>query len=292
MKTSGATRRAISWSTLQDILLISIGALLQALAMRLFLVPANLASGGVSGIAQLINHYSGWPIGLMILIGNIPLFAVGWRYLGGRRFAARTAFAVTAYAVLIDLLEPSFPSGITNDIVLNTLYGAVIGGAGGGLIYLGKGTSGGSDILARILHRWRGIPISQSYLLVDTVVILAAGFSFGWDRALYALVMLYISGIAAETLSQGRGVVRTAFIVTAHPAPVADQVITVLNRGVTLLHGRGGYTGAEKTILYCVVSRSEVNQLKQLVHEADPNAFMVIGNAHEALGEGFQPLSE
>ncbi len=285
------TTKSKPWSIAKDYLLLLVGAGLQATAIRLFLVPARLASGGVSGISQLINHYTGFPMGVMILIGNAPLFWIGWRFLGGRRFALRTAFFVTAYAILIDLFALFLPAtGITDDIVLNTLYGAVIGGVGGGLVYMGKGTSGGSDILARILNHWRGIPLSQSYLMVDTLVILSAGFAFGWERALYALVMLYISGIAAETVAQGRGVVRMAFIVTAHPDEVAAQILTSLVRGVTMLHGKGAYTGAERTVLYCVVMRSEVNPLKLLVHEADPAAFMVIGNAHEALGEGFEPL--
>jgi uncharacterized membrane-anchored protein YitT (DUF2179 family) len=275
----------------KDYLLILIGAGLQAAAIRLFLVPAQLASGGVSGIAQLINHFTGFPMGVMILLGNAPLFVLGWRFLGGRRFALRTAVMVGVYAILIDLLVPFVPpGGITNDLVLNTLYGGVIGGIGGGLIYLGKGTSGGSDILARILNHWRGVPVSQSYLAVDAAVILSAGFVFGWERALYALVMLYVSGIAAETVMQGRGVARMAFIVTAHPAEVAAQIMGTLHRGVTMLPGTGAYTGAARTMLYCVISRSEVNPLKLLIHEADPAAFMVIGNAHEALGEGFQPL--
>lgn len=296
MTSEGSARKTISlfsWAAARDYILILLGASFQAIALRFFLVPAQLASGGVSGISQLINAYTGWPIGVMIFTGNLPLFVIGWRMLGGRRFASRTAFAVACYALLTDLLLlTALLPGITEDIFLNTLYGGVIGGIGSGLIYRGKGTSGGSDILARVLHHWRGIPISQSYLMVDTFVILAAGFTFGWDRALYALVMLYISGITAETLSQGRGVVRTAFIVTAQPDEVAAQILTGIHRGVTLLSGKGGYTGQQRTILYCVVSRSEVNPLKQLVHETDPNAFMVIGNAHEALGEGFQPLIE
>jgi uncharacterized membrane-anchored protein YitT (DUF2179 family) len=171
---------------------------------------------------------------------------------------------------------------------LNTLYGGVISGVGYGLVYRGRGTSGGSDILARILNHWRSVPISQSYLMVDSLIILAAGFSFGWEKALYALVVLYISGLAAEGLTEGLNVVRTALIVTSHPQEVADLIMSEMERGVTMLNARGGYTGAERTVVYTVVSRSEVSQVKALVREADPRAFMVIGHAHEVLGEGFQ----
>lgn len=280
-----------NWQSARDYLLIAAGALLQALAIRLFLVPAGLVNGGVAGLAQIINHYTGWPIGLMIFIGNLPLFVLGWRFLGGPRFALRTAFAVVAISVFTDTLVFVLPAtGLTTDLVLNTLYGAVVSGIGFGLVYMGQGTSGGSDVLARILNNWRGISISQSYLLTDSLVMFGGGLSYGWNNALYAIVMLYISGIAAEAITEGSNVVRTAIIITAHTKAVAEKILYEMERGVTLLEGQGAYTGTEREVLYVVVTRAEVTQLKALVHEADPQAFMVIGQAHEALGEGFQPL--
>jgi uncharacterized membrane-anchored protein YitT (DUF2179 family) len=283
------------WPSIRDYLLIIAGALIQAIGLRLFLVPARLASGGVSGISQLINYYTGWPIGLMVFIGNVPLFLIGWRFLGRRRFALRTAVAVVSYSLFVDLLLrlPFFPkTGLTDDLFLNSLYGAVVSGIGYGLVYRGQGTSGGSDILARILNHWRGVSMSQSYLAVDGLVILAAGFIFTWKNALYALVTLYVSGIVAETTLEGTGAVRTAMIVTVQPEPVARQILECLERGVTVIPGKGAYTGAQRTVLYCVVNRSQVAQLKAIVQEADPQAFMVIGQAHEALGEGFRPFQK
>ena len=281
------------WPQIQDYLLIVLGALIQAAALRLFLVPADLASGGVSGISQLVNHFTGWPIGTMVLVGNIPLFVLGWRFLGGRRFAIRTAIAILSYSLAVDLilLLPFFPkNGLSHDIVLNSLYGAVVSGVGYGLVYRARGTSGGSDILARILNHYRSIPMTQSYLMVDSAVILAAGFIFGWDKALYAIITLYVSGLVSETVLEGGGTVRTAMIVTSQPQKVADEILVELERGVTFLSGTGAYTGAERPVLYCVVSRAEIAQVKDIVHQADPSAFMVIGVAHEALGEGFRPL--
>jgi uncharacterized membrane-anchored protein YitT (DUF2179 family) len=289
------------WPIFRDYILIALGALIQAVSLRLFFVPANLASGGVSGISQLINHFTGWPIGLMVLAGNVPLFLLGWRFLGGLKFAMRTGFAILTYSLLTDLLlktlffAPNGPAEILihdlkDDIFLNSLYGAIISGIGYGLVYRARGTSGGSDILARILNNWRGISMTQSYLIVDTAVILSAGFIFGWKLALYAMITLYISGLVAETVLEGGGTVRTAMIVTAKPDEVSERVIDELERGVTYLEGRGGYTGNSRPVLYCVVSRAEVAMLKSIVHEIDPEAFMVIGVAHEALGEGFKPL--
>lgn len=281
------------WPQFFDYFLIALGAATQAVALRLFLVPANLASGGVSGISQLINHYTGWPIGLMVLIGNIPLFLLGLRFLGGRRFALRTALAIVVYSLATDLLPRLniFPAnGITDDIFLNSLYGAVISGVGYGLVYRARGTSGGSDILARILNFYRGVPMTQSYLMVDSAVILAAGFVFGWKQALYAIITLYVSGLVSETTLEGAGTVRTALIITSQPALVSQRVLDELQRGVTILQGTGAYTGADRPVLYCVITRSEVSQLKAIVQEIDQQAFIVIGQAHEALGEGFKPL--
>jgi uncharacterized membrane-anchored protein YitT (DUF2179 family) len=281
------------WPQIRDYVLILLGALIQAAALRLFLVPANLASGGVSGIAQIVNRFTGWPIGVMVLVGNVPLFLLGWRFLGGRSFALRTAAAILAYSLAVDLLlyMPAFPrNGLTDDIFLNSLYGAVVSGVGYGLVYRARGTSGGSDVLARILSHYRSVPMTQSYLMVDSAVILAAGFVFGWKEALYAIITLYVSGLVAETVLEGGGTVRTAMIVTSKPQEVADRILVELERGVTFLSGTGAYTGEARPVLYCVVSRAEVAQVKAIVHEADPSAFMVIGVAHEALGEGFRPL--
>jgi len=281
------------WPTIQDILLILLGTLIQATSLRIFLVPAHLAPGGVSGLSQIINHFTGWPIGLMVLIGNIPLFGLGWRFLGGRRFAWRTAFAILTYSTALDQIIklPFFPiHGLTNDIVLNSLYGAVVSGIGYGFVYRARGTSGGTDILARILNHYRSVPVTQSYLIVDSAVILSAGYVFGWDKALYAMITLYVSGLVAETVLEGSGTVRTAMIITAKPQEISDGILTLLNRGVTVLAGTGAFTGAERPVLYCVVTRAEIAQLKGIVNEADPSAFMVIGTAHEALGAGFRPL--
>ena len=289
------------WPLIRDSFLIVLAALIQALSLRLFFIPSQLAFGGVSAIAQLINHFTGWPIGLMIFIGNLPLFALGWRYLGGRAFVARTAVAIFTYSLFTDLLlqTPLFgPNGagtvlineLQGDIFLNALYGAIVSGIGYGLVYRARGTSGGSDILARILNNWRGIPITQSYLIVDTAVILGAGIVFGWKEALYALIALYVSGLVAETTLEGGGTIRTAMIVTSEADAVSQRILEELERGVTVLEGVGAYTGADRPVLYCVITRAEVATLKAIVHEVDPNAFMVIGVAHEALGAGFQPL--
>jgi uncharacterized membrane-anchored protein YitT (DUF2179 family) len=287
------TLRSVEFSrdSLADYTYVLLGALVQAFAMRLFLIPAQLVSGGISGASQLINFYTGWPIGLMVFLGNVPLFLLGWQHLGGPRFALRTALAVTGFSFFTDMLGVFLPpEGIVHDLFLNCLYGAVVLGVGLGLVYRGKGTSGGSDILGRILNEKIGISISMAYLITDSIVILASGLVFAWENALYALAVTYVSGLVAEMVLEGTSVFRTALIITSRPEEVARKIMTDLERGVTILNATGAYTHAERPVLYCVVTRPEVSRIKAIVKEVDPRAFMVIGQAHEALGEGFRPL--
>lgn len=274
-----------------DFVLILFGAFIQAGALRLFLVPAELVSGGISGLAQLIHHYTAFPIGMMVLLGNIPLFILGWRFLGGPRFVIRTILSIVAFSVLTDVLVLFVPrGGVTDDLVLNTIYGGLMLGIGLGIVYRGQGTSGGSDILGRILNRHFGLTISQAYLITDSLVVIGAGFVFGWTKALYGLVLIYVSGLAAEAALQGTNVVRSAMIVTTQTEAIAQAIMQDLERGVTILSGTGAYTGEPRNVIYCAVSRMEITRLKILVHDLDPKAFMVIGQAQEALGEGFTPL--
>ncbi|MBI3241071.1 MAG: YitT family protein [Chloroflexi bacterium] len=278
---------------IRDYTLIFIGASLQAVCFALFLVPGKLAPGGLSGAAQIINSFTGWPIGTMVLIANIPLFFAGWKFLGGRRFLARTIFASIVFSVVLDglvLVLP--PGGVTTDPVLNALYGALLGGIGGGLVIRMQGTSGGTEILARLVSRRYGIPLSQSYMYTDAVVVFLSGLAFSWNHALYALIVLYVWGVVTDFVVEGQGVVRTVVVVTNQAEAVSNQIMADLQRGVTAWAGTGMYSGQGKQILFCVVSRAELSQLKLIIHEADPDAFVVIGLAHEALGEGFKALAE
>ncbi len=276
---------------IRDYALILAGVILKALSMVLFYIPGHLAAGGVSGIAQLIGNFTGWSVGTLYIILNVPLLALGWKYLGGRRFLTRTIFAVLGYSIMMDVLSMILPkNGLTSDSILNALYGGVIGGIGVGLVLRGQGTTGGTDILVRLLNIWRGIPYSQTYIATDVFVVFTAGLSFGWELALYAVVALYVGGLAAEFAAEGVRTTRMVLIITTNPQPLAQRVMDELQRGVTLWQGTGMYSGQMRQILFCTVSRAEVNPIKAIVHEADPQAFVVIGEAYEALGEGFKPL--
>lgn len=281
------------WRSIKDFLLIILGGLLQALALRTFLVPSLLVGGGISGLAQLFHYLWNLPIGAVTLLGNIPLFIIGWRFLGGPRFAIRTILAVFSYTVFVDILvELTGTSPITDDLLLNSLYGGILLGVGLGLVYLGQGTSGGTDILGRILNRRFGMSISLAYMVTDSFAVILAGFFFGWDRALYGLIMIYLSGVAADMISQGTNVIREALIITDKTEEVINAISDVLGRGTTIIDAKGGYTQKDRPMIFCVVTAGEVIRLKTIVQETDPNAFMVVGHVNEALGEGFKPLND
>ena len=282
-----------SWRSLKDYGLILVGALIQALSMTFFLVPAKLVSGGISGAGQLLHYSFGWPIGLIVLLGNLPLFILGWRYLGGPKFALRTILAIVAFSIFTDVsMKYLGAPALTNDPVLNTLYGGIVLGIGLGVVYLGRGTSGGTDILGRILNRQFGLSISMAYMITDSLVVILAGFFFGWEKALYGLIMIYLSGVAADRVLEGSNVIREAMIITDETEAIVKAVTDELDRGTTVLQAKGGFTGKDRPVIYCAVTASEVVRLKTIVHDLDPDAFMVVGHANEALGEGFVPLHE
>lgn len=271
-------------SRVRDYLFLVAGALLLAVNLNLFLAPSQIAPGGVSGTAIILNRFTGWPIGLVMLVLNIPLLILGFRRLGRFRFLSRTLIVIVIYNLGTDLMAPLFPGGITSDLLLNSLYGGVVGGIATGLVYRGAGTIGGTGILSRLFQKKTGIPASQVYLLTDGGVILAAGLVFGWEKALYALITLFVWGLATDFILEGPSVVRTAFIVTDRPDSVSQTVLGALGLGVTSWQARGKFTGAAHTVLFCTLSRPDVDALRAAVSRADPDAFLVIGHGHQASG--------
>jgi len=278
----------------RDYAFIIAGAAIQAVSVVLFLAPADLAPGGVSGLALILHSALplGISIGVWVLLLNLPLFALGARYLGRWQFLIRTIVTVAIYGGLTALLEWAGVRSVTDDVILNTLFGGIIGGIGMGLVFRAQSTTGGTDILALLLVRWRSIPLSQSYLITDVAVIALAGLVFGWEKALYAIIALYVSGVAAETISEGVQIGRTAMIITQRPDEVAQAVMARMGRGVTRWMATGGYTGAQRPILFVVISRAETAVLKALVARTDPDAFVVIGQAQEVYGKGFRQFEQ
>lgn len=280
------------WDIFWRYVLLTIGAVIGALSVVIFMAPFNIAPGGVSGVAVILNHLDPrLPIGLMTIIGNIPIQLLGYRYLGGWRVVVRTVFFVVLNAVLIDILTvPLSHITVGDDVLLNAVFGGILGGVGGGLVYRAGGTQGGTSTLGRILQRQLGIPVSTSALYTDTGIVLLAGLVFGWAGALYAMVALFIGGVASDYVLEGPSIIRTATVITDKPQQVADVVLDELGRGVTAWQGKGMFTDQEHTVLFVTVSRQQVNELRVMIHRVDPDAFVVIGQGHIAYGEGFKSI--
>jgi len=279
-------RRA--WPILRDYTLITVGALLAALAVDFFLAPNNVVTGGITGSAMLLHTFFGTPIGLLTLLANIPLFVIGFRSLGGLVFGIRTLYATVVMSLAIDLLMP-YARPVTGDPLLYTLYGGLLDGLGVGLVFRARGTTGGIDIIARLIERRTGIQPGRSMLGMNILVFAAAFFGYGPEKALYALLTSFVGSLALDyTLGAGTGA-RQALIVTAQPDAITHALLYDLNRGVTVLEGHGGFTGTARGVLLCVVGRAEISFLKAIVAQADPHAFVIIGEANEVIGEGFRP---
>ena len=273
------------WSIAYDYALTTAGGLLLAVNLNLFLAPAKIAPGGVSGSAIIINEFTGWPIGLTMLVLNVPMIVLGFLYLGRFAFLARTLYAVLVYNLGVDLLAPWLPAaGITDDMLLNALYGGIVAGLGTGLVYRSGGTTAGTGTLSRVIQMKTGIPISQVYFLTDGGVILIAGLVFGWEAALYAMITLFVWGLAADYVLEGPSVVRMAFIVTDEPGAVAHALLDRLHLGVTTWPVEGAFTEHQHTILFCTVGRPRERALRTVVTQVDPHAFVVTGHGHQATG--------
>lgn len=292
-----AARLTLRFSTNESIRLLwqvgllSLGAFISAIAVIVFEAPAQIAPGGVSGLAIIINYLNGWPIGLIVLIGNIPIQLIAFKMLGGWRPVVGTIYVVVVYSLLIDILTPYFPpEGVSSDTLLNSLFGGIVTGIGSGIIYRAGGTLGGTSTLGRILQERYGIPFSSSSLYTDTIVIAIAGLVFGWEAALYAMVALYVTGATSDYALEGPSVIRTAIVITDRPREVSDAILDRMKRGVTAWEGKGMFTDQTHSVLYVTIGRAQVNLLRRCVFSVDSSAFVVIGQGHSAYGEGFKPV--
>lgn len=290
LRRTGGRLNEINWkNALRDYALIVVGAAVGSFGLVAFLVPFKIAPGGIGGLATALHHLLGFPVGVTMLAFNVPLFLVGIRFLGGG-FGVRTVVGMVLYSVFTDLLDLVVNLGpLTTDKLMAAVYGAVLLGLGLGLVFRGGGSTGGTDIPARVLSRYTGLSTGISFLFFDAAIIFFAGFVFeSLDLVLYGFGALFVSIKVIDVVLEGFGYARAALIVTEVPDIVYYQIMAGLNRGATRLPAEGMYTGEGKSLIYCVVGRREVQRLKKLVRAADPKAFMTITDVHEVLGYGFR----
>ena len=268
---------------------IVLGCLIGGSAYPMFLVPNNIAPGGLTGVATILNYLFQWPVGTVSLLMNIPLFIVSWHTMG-KVFAARSLIATVLFSLAIDLIQIR---PVTTDPLLGTLYGGVLLGAGLGLIMRGQATTGGTDMVARMVHRrWSFVSVGTFLFAIDFLVVIAAGLLMGVSEALYALICIFVSSKVIDVVMIGLTSNKACYIITTRWEQVSARILSEMDRGATLLTARGAYSNTDRPVILCVTSRTEVPRLKLIVREEDETAFMFITEAHEALGEGFSNLSE
>ncbi|RTR36343.1 YitT family protein [Robertmurraya yapensis] len=264
---------------------ILLGSAIIALSFNLFLLPNQIASGGVSGISTITDSVFGWEPAYVQWAFNIPLFVAGVIFLG-KQFGFKTLIGTIFLPFVVFLSNDMEPW--TNDPLLGALFGGIGIGLGLGIVFLGKASTGGTDLAAQIINKFTGFSLGTCVAIIDGLIVLTAAIVFDIERGLYALIALYVTSKTIDLVQIGLGRSKMVMIITGKQAEVSEGILNKIDRGVTKLSAYGGYTDQERPTLMCVVDQTEFTKLKQLVRSIDPTAFVVVMDASEVLGEGFK----
>ena len=267
-----------------------LGCAIVGVSFSFFTFPNNIVSGGLTGIAQILNLLTGLPVGVMIIVMNIPLFLAAWKQFG-LRFIIYSLIGMVGSSAAIDLFN-LFHITLTNDILLAAVYGGLLKGLGYGMIFTTGGTSGGTDILSRMLRRkYAYIQLGTISLALDATVVAAFAVIFRRaDAAMYTIITMFVSSRVINLLLYGLANSSVCYIITIHPHDIARVIGDTLHRGATLLRGEGAYSGEERDVVLCAVKRHQIPALKKLVSDIDGNAFVIVTQSHEVFGKNFQDI--
>lgn len=272
---------------LKEYSIITLGCFFYAISINYFFISNHLAEGGVAGICLILYYLFKLPVGVMYFVINIPLLIIGWR-LVGRDFLFKTLYGTSCLSFLITLTQNW--KGPSSDIMLGSIYGGVLIGIGLGLIFMVNGSTGGTDIIARILNRYFDIPMGRTMLFLDIVILGVATIFFGKEIVMYTLISMAIVSKAIDYFQDGYTKSKGITIISTKSEEIKSKIMDKIGRGTTIIKGKGGYTGKEIDLLFCVVSKFEVTKVKNIVKEIDTFAFLTISDVSEVLGEGFKSL--
>ena len=271
---------------------IVIGAAFYAAGFQFFLYPNAITTGGLTGVAMIINYLTGLPVGVLTLIMNVPLFIYSWKKFGIHFIIASLVGTILA-SVFVDLFALTGLE-MTHEPLLGAIYGGIIKGFGLGLVYHTGATTGGVDIPAKFLRRkYQHINFSTFILAMDVVIIAAFAIIFKrYDSAMYAIICMYIASKVIDLVLYGAINSKVCYIITDRSAEIKDGLVNKLHRGVTFLHGKGAWSGEEKDIILCVIKQSQIVELKHLVRAIDENAFVIVSDSREVFGQGFSYIGD
>ena len=272
---------------------IVLGCVFYAIGFQFFLYPNNITSGGVVGTSMIINQLTGLPVGVMTILLNIPLFLIAWRHFG-LDFMIGSLVGMGLSSVLVDLFAES-NLVLTNDPMLAAVIGGVVKGMGLGIIYYVGGTTGGIDIVVKILRRkLASINFGTIMLALDTIIIAVYAMVLGrYESAMYSLIAMYVTTKVVDLVLYGIDNACLCYIISDAAGEITQEIVSgPLHRGVTLLEGRGGYSGTRHEVIMCVIKRQQIGQLKRLVRKVDEKAFFIVTNAKNVFGNGFESFTE
>jgi uncharacterized membrane-anchored protein YitT (DUF2179 family) len=263
---------------------IIVGSVITAVGLNALLIPNKIAAGGASGIATLLFHLFGFSPGIVLLAINIPLL-IASSIVFGLRFGAYTVLGSLATSFAVE-----FTQGIpvlTTDPLLSAVYGGVVAGIGMGIVFRFRGSTGGTDIAAKLAAHYTGLSLGDALLAVDAIVVAAAGVVFSPEFAMYALIAIFVTAKIVDVVQEGFYSAKALFIISNHSGRISEALMNTLGRGVTVFPSHGAFSKQERETLLCVVSRTELTRAKGIVLEVDRSAFVVVTDAKEVLGEGF-----
>lgn len=278
--------------SIKEFALITIGIFLVAISVVYFFEPNNIAAGGITGLAIVINHYIPFiSIGPLVLMMDAILFIVALIVLGAK-FGAKTIYSSFLLSTSMWIMQTFIPINITNDLILATIFGTLISAVGMAIVFNANSSTGGTDIIAKILNKFFHIEIGKSLLIVDFLVTLLGAVTFGINIGLYGLLAVIINGVVIDNIIAGFKTKSEITIISEKNKEISKFILDDLERGCTFIKGIGGFTGKDTSILYTVLDRNEFIKLKNKIKEIDKNAFITVGEVHEVMGEGFIGIDE
>ncbi|MEC0303587.1 YitT family protein [Terribacillus saccharophilus] len=273
---------------IKNILFILLGAAIFSFGIVHFNIANKLGEGGFTGITLILLFEFDWDPAIMNLVLNIPLFLIGWKFLGRTTFVY-TIIGTVAVSLFLRLFQTySFNINLGDDLLIASLLAGVFIGVGLGIIFRFGGTTGGVDIIARLANKYAGWTMGRTMFLFDAVVIVTSVLTYlDLIRGMYTLVAVFVGARVIDFIQEGAYSARGATIISSQSADIANQILKQMDRGVTVLDGRGSFTGEKRDVLYCVVARNEIVRLKAIITAVDPHAFVALSEVHDVMGEGF-----
>ena len=271
-------------SQLKNIIFLTVGAMITAFALESFLVPNNIIDGGVIGISMIVSHITKWYLGLLILILNTPFIIMAFKKMGGK-FVVQTAFANIILAVFLNIFHHY---KVTHDLLLATVFGGIILGLGVGIILKHEGSLDGTEMLSLVVSKKLGVSVGEFIMGINVFIYLAAGKVFSWESAMYSIMTYFIASKVIDTVMEGFNSSKSVRIISDNASAIGEQLIERLDISVTYLQGIGGYTGQDKDLIYCVISRLELPKMIDIIKEIDPKAFVSVVDVHEVYGGRFR----